>query len=205
VTNFAVIYYSSAPHVHTLADAATVAAEKAGAEVRLRRVAETASPDVVAANPEWAQHLKDVGDVTEASLEDLEWADVLLFGTPTRFGLPAAPLKQFIDSTGELWQEGKLINKVVGSFTSTGTTHGGQETTLVALNNTFYHWGAIIVPPGYADPVQFASGDCNPYGASHISYGGSVAPSEQNIGAVEFQARRLVEIGTALKAGFRSL
>ncbi|MGW4205038.1 NAD(P)H:quinone oxidoreductase [Streptomyces sp. NPDC004726] len=193
MTNAAVIYYSSTGHVHTLAGAAAAAAEKAGAEVRLRRVADygpqaTATP---------------AGDIAEATLDDLEWADALLFGTPTRFGLPAAPLKQFIDGTGELWNQGKLVNKVVSSFTSTSTSHGGQESTLLALNNTFYHWGAIIVPPGYADPVQFATGNGNPYGTSHISHD-TVPPGEENLSAIEFQARRMVEITTALKSGLRA-
>ncbi|GAA2556801.1 MULTISPECIES: NAD(P)H:quinone oxidoreductase [Streptomyces] len=203
MTNVAVIYYSSTGHVHKLAEAAAVAAEKAGAEVRLRKVAETASGTAVTTNPEWAGHVAATGGVTEATLEDLEWADVLLFGTPTRFGLPAAQLKQFIDSTGDLWNQGRLVNKVVSSFTSTSTTHGGQESTLLALNNTFYHWGAIIVPPGYADPVQFASGNGNPYGTSHISHD-TTPPGGENLGAIEFQARRTVEIATALKAGFRA-
>ena len=86
-------------------------------------------------------------------------------GAPTRYGLPAAQLKQFLDQTGPLWGAGKLVNKVGGSFTASATAHGGQESTVLAINNTFYHWGSIIVGPGYADPVQFEAG--NPYGASH--------------------------------------
>ncbi|EMF52126.1 NAD(P)H:quinone oxidoreductase [Streptomyces bottropensis] len=204
MTNVAVIYYSSTGHVHTMAEAAAVAAEKAGAEVRLRRVEETASQSVVAASPEWAEHLAATAHVGRATLEDLEWADVLLFGTPTRFGLPAAQLKQFIDSTGDLWNQGRLVNKVVSSFTSTSTTHGGQESTLLALNNTFYHWGAIIVAPGYADPIQFAAANGNPYGTSHVSHD-TTAPGEEKLDAIDFQARRAVEIATALNIGLKAL
>ncbi|MCK8675979.1 MULTISPECIES: NAD(P)H:quinone oxidoreductase [Streptomyces] len=203
MTNVAVVYYSSTGHVHTLAQAAAAAAEKAGAEVRLRRVAETASADAIAANPEWAEHTAATGDVTTAAVEDLEWADAILFGTPTRYGLPAAQLKQFIDATGDLWEQGKLVNKVVSSFTSSATAHGGQESTLLALNNTFYHWGAIIVPPGYADPIQFAEGNGNPYGTSHTA-ADATPPSGEKLGAIEFQARRLTGIATALKAGLRA-
>ncbi|GAA0660791.1 NAD(P)H:quinone oxidoreductase [Kitasatospora atroaurantiaca] len=203
MTNVAVIYYSSTGHVHKLAQEAAQAAEKVGAEVRLRKVAELAPEAAIAGNQAWADHVAATKDVAEATLEDLEWADVILLGTPTRFGLPAAQLKQFIDTTGGLWYQGKLVNKVVSSFTSTSTAHGGQESTLLALNNTFYHWGAIIVAPGYADPVQFAPANGNPYGASHVS-NNTNPPGEENLGSIGFQARRAVEIATALKAGFKT-
>ncbi|WP_344447743.1 NAD(P)H-dependent oxidoreductase, partial [Kitasatospora nipponensis] len=140
-------------------------------------------------------------DVVEVTLDDLEWADVVLFGTPTRFGLPAAQLKQFIDTTGGLWFQGKLVNKVVSSFTSTSTLHGGQESTLLALNNTFYHWGAIIVAPGYSDGIQFAPSNGNPYGTSHVSNNLVGAPNEENLEAIAYQTRRAVQIATALKVG----
>ncbi|KJY42138.1 NAD(P)H dehydrogenase [Streptomyces sp. NRRL B-1568] len=204
MTNVAVVYYSSTGNVHQLAAAAAEAAAKAGAEVRLRQVAELAPQEAIAANPAWAEHRAATADVAEATLADLEWADVLLFGTPTRFGLPAAQLKQFIDTTGGLWFQGKLVNKVVSSFTSTSQAHGGQESTVLALNNTFYHWGAIIVPPGYADQVQFAPTNGNPYGASSVSQNQASAVGEENIGAVQFQARRAVEVATALKRGFEA-
>ncbi|MFJ8040390.1 NAD(P)H:quinone oxidoreductase [Kitasatospora sp. NPDC096147] len=201
MTNVAIIYYSSTGHVHKLAEEAASAAAKAGAEVRLRKVAELAPAHVVASKPEWAEHHEATREVPEATLADLEWADALLFGTPTRFGLPAAQLKQFIDTTGGLWFQGKLVNKVVSSFTSTSTLHGGQESTLLALNNTFYHWGAIIVPPGYAHEVQFAPTNGNPYGTSHVSHHHVGTPDQDNLAAIGYQARRTVEIATALKAG----
>ncbi|MDA3645365.1 NAD(P)H:quinone oxidoreductase [Saccharopolyspora indica] len=202
MTNVAVVYYSSTGNVHTLAEAAAESAGKAGAEVRLLKVAELAPAEAVESNPAWAEHVAATADVAEASLADVEWADVLLFGTPTRFGLPAAQLKQFIDTTGGLWFQGKLVNKVVSSFTSTSTGHGGQESTLLALNNTFYHWGAIIVPPGFADPVQFDALNGNPYGASSVSANNPANVAEANLAAVEFQARRAVEIASALHRGF---
>ncbi|MFB7375274.1 NAD(P)H:quinone oxidoreductase [Streptomyces sp. NPDC056222] len=202
MTNVAVIYYSSTGNVHTLANAAAQAAEKAGAEVRLRKVAELAPQSVIDTKAEWAEHVQATRDVEVASLDDLEWADVVLIGTPTRFGLPAAQIKQFIDTTGGLWAQGKLVNKVAASFTSTSTSHGGQESTLLALNNTFYHWGAIIVAPGYADPVQFAPANGNPYGASSVSANEADNVAGENLAAIEFQTRRAVEIATALKKGF---
>lgn len=195
----AVIYYSATGSTYAMARAAAEAGEKAGAEVRLRKVHDLAPDDAIASNEGWSAHTRETRDIAAASLDDLEWADVLIFGTPTRYGLPAAQLKQFIDSTGPLWGQGKLVNKVATSFTSAGTAHGGQETTITALNNTFYHWGAIIVAPGYADPIQFEAG--NPYGAGHISANGADPPGETELAAVGFQARRAVEIGRALKAG----
>ena len=99
---------------------------------------------------------------------DLEWADGVAFGTPTRFGNVAAQLKQFMDQAGGLWQEGRLADKVATSFTAAMTPHGGQESTILALNNTLYHWGMVIVPLGYTVREVFAAGG-NPYGTSYTS------------------------------------
>lgn len=164
----AIIYYSSTGHTHALAEAVEAGAKEAGAETRLRRVAELAPEAVVAKNPDWAAHLAATAGVPEASLDDLEWADGYVFGTPVRYGLPAAQLKQFIDTTGPLWAQGKLADKVVSGFCGAMNPHGGQESTLLALYNTFYHWGSIIVPVGYTDPVTYASGG-NPYGPSYTT------------------------------------
>ncbi|MBC6457033.1 NAD(P)H:quinone oxidoreductase [Actinomadura sp. HBU206391] len=197
--NVAVIYYSATGTVFELAKAAATAAEKAGAEVRLRKVRELAPEEAIASNKGWAEHVLATQHVAEATHDDLEWADVLIIGAPTRFGLPAAQMKQFIDTTGPLWGQGKLINKVVTSFTASSTHHGGQESTILALNNTFYHWGAIIVPPGYADPIQFQMG--NPYGTSHTSSNGEVMPGEVELAAIEFQTKRTVEVAAAYQYG----
>jgi len=193
--NVAIIYYSSTGTVHALAGAAAEGAEKAGAEVRLRKVAELASAEAINANPAWAQHINGTADVDQVSLDDLAWADVVLFGTPTRFGNAASQLRAFIETTGPLWMQGKLAGKVYSAFTASNTAHGGQESTLLALGNTFYHWGGIIVPPGYVDPIQFRSG--NPYGTSHVS--GNGPPDEVALEAARFQARRAVDTAAALK------
>ncbi|BBA98079.1 putative flavodoxin/nitric oxide synthase [Actinacidiphila reveromycinica] len=195
--NVAIIYYSSTGNVHALAQAAVEGAEKAGAQVRLRRVAETAPPEAVNSRQEWAQHLQDTADIALASHDDLTWADVVLFGTPTRFGNPASQLRAFIETTGPLWFEGKLAGKVYSAFAASNTAHGGQESTILALANTFYHWGGVIVPPGYTDPVQFQAG--NPYGTSHVA--GEGMPGDVTLQAARHQARRAVEIAAALKAG----
>jgi NAD(P)H dehydrogenase (quinone) len=193
----AIIYYSATGTVHALARAAGEGAEKAGALVRLRKVAELAPPAAISANPAWDQHLRDTADVAEASLDDLAWADVVLFGTPTRFGNVASQLKAFIDATGPLWVQGGLAGKVYSAFTASNTAHGGQEATLLALGNVFYHWGGIIVPPGYTDPVQFKSG--NPYGTSHVA--GQGPPGDVSLEAARYQARRAVDTAAALKVG----
>ncbi|MFG1914947.1 NAD(P)H:quinone oxidoreductase [Micromonospora sp. NPDC048898] len=193
----AIIYYSSTGTIHTLAQAAAEGAGKAGATVRLRKVAETAPPEAVSAKPEWDRHLKDTADIAEASHNDLDWADAVLFGTPTRYGNPASQLRAFIDTTGPLWFQGKLADKVYSAFTSSSTAHGGQESTLLALANTFCHWGGIIVPPGYTDPIQFQSG--NPYGTSHVA--GDGPPGEVILQAARHQARRVVDIAAYLRAG----
>lgn len=195
--NVAIVYYSATGTVHALARAAAEGAEKAGARVRLRKVAETAPPEAVDSRPEWAAHLRDTAGVAEAVHDDLEWADAVLFGTPSRFGNPAGQLRAFIDTTGPLWYQGKLADKVYSAFTASNTAHGGQESTLLALGNTFYHWGGIIVPPGYTDPAQFRSG--NPYGTSHVA--GDGAPGEVSLEAARHQARRVAGTAALLKAG----
>lgn len=195
--NVAIIYYSSTGNVYALARAAAEGAEKAGASVRLRKVAESALPETIRANPAWDRHLRETADVVEASLDDLAWAEAVLFGTPARFGNPASQLRVFIEATGGLWREGKLAGKVYSAFTASSTAHGGQESTLLALGNTFHHWGGVIVPPGYTDPIQFKSG--NPYGTSHVA--GEGPPGDVALQAAAHQARHAVEIAAALKAG----
>lgn len=166
-TKLAIVYYSSTGTVDAMARRAAQAAEKAGAEVRLRHVAETAPEEAVESQDEWVEHREEVENDPEASPDDLEWADVVLMGTPTRFGSAASQLQAFIDTLGPLWQEGGLADKVYAAFTSSQTEHGGQESTLLSLYTTFMHWGGIIVPPGYTDEVKFADG--NPYGAGVVT------------------------------------
>jgi NAD(P)H dehydrogenase (quinone) len=197
--NVAVIYYSATGSVYRLALAAAEAGDKAGGEVRLRKVRELAPDEAIMSNEGWSAHVAETQNVPEATLDDVGWADVVLFGSPTRFGLPAAQLKQFLDTLGPLWAQGKLANKIYSAFTSAGTAHGGQESTILAMANTFYHFGGIIVPPGYVDAVQFQSG--NPYGTSHISANGANPPGDLELAAMRFQATRATEIGAAFKRG----
>ncbi|MEU6249739.1 NAD(P)H:quinone oxidoreductase [Glycomyces sp. NPDC047010] len=196
MVKLAVIHYSQTGNVYEMARTAAREGQDAGAEVRLRKVRELAPPEAVASNEAWANHFEASADVQEATLDDLDWADAVLWGTPTRYGLPTAQIKQFIDTTGPLWQQGKLADKVMSTFTSTQTSHGGQESTILAMNNTFYHWGAIIVSPGYTDPLQFDVEIGNPYGASHIGLMGPVG--EKNRVAVAIQTKRVVSIARRL-------
>jgi NAD(P)H dehydrogenase (quinone) len=142
----AVIYYSATGNVYELAGAVASGAESEGAEVRLRRVQELAPPDAIDRNPAWRAHLDATWSIPVVAHDDLRWADAYALGTPTRFGNVASQLKQFLDTTGPLWAEGVFSDKVVTAFTSAGNPHGGNESTLLALYNTAYHWGSVIVP-----------------------------------------------------------
>jgi NAD(P)H dehydrogenase (quinone) len=195
--NVAVIYYSATGTVHALAEALAEGAGAAGAEVRLRRVPELASSDAIDQNPLWRAHADGAGAaVPEAALEDLAWADAYAFGTPTRFGAPAAQLKQFIDQTGGLWREGTLADKPVTAFTSAYNRHGGNEATILSLANVFYHWGSVIVAPGFTDPAVAAAGG-NPYGASAF---GAAGADREALAAAHYQGRRLAELALRLRA-----
>ena len=195
MTNVAVIYSSATGNVYQLAEAIAEGAASAGAETRLRRVVELSSQEMIARNPKWVAHRQATAHIPEAAIEDLEWADAFVFGSPTRFGNVTASLKHFIDQAGILWGQGKLTDKAVSAFTSASTTHGGVESTLLALYNTFYSWGCIIVPPGYADPVLRQTG--NPYGASFIARKGATI-SDDELAAARFQGRRTAEIAARL-------
>jgi NAD(P)H dehydrogenase (quinone) len=190
----AVVFYSTYGTNHKMAEIAAEAAREAGAEVRLRKVRETAPEGVVAGQEAWRAQAEKMAGIPEASAEDMEWANAYLFSAPTRYGVSASQMRAFIDTLGPLWAQGKLANKAVSAMTSAQNPHGGQETTLIGLYTTMMHWGAIIVAPGYTDPVLFTSGG-NPYGMS-VSAGKPFTEAEE--GAIRYQARRLVEVAGKL-------
>ncbi|MEV4110178.1 NAD(P)H:quinone oxidoreductase [Nonomuraea sp. NPDC049695] len=196
----AVIYYSATGTVHALAQAVAEGAALAGAEVRLRRVAELAPDSAISQNPLWRRHADVATSIAEATIEDLAWADAFAFGTPTRFGTPAAQLKQFIDQAGGLWREGGLADKPVTAFTSAANRHGGSEATILSLGNVFYHWGALIVPPGFTDPAVYAAGG-NPYGTSYAGPPTTDGPDDTALQAARYQGRRLAQITIRLLEG----
>ena len=194
MSRVAVIYYSSTGHVHRLAEAVEEGAREAGAETRLRHVEELAPEEAIAQNPDWVAHREETRDIEVATLDDLDWADAYVFGSPTRFGNVAAQLKQFLDSAGPLWAEGKLAGKIASGFTSSQNPHGGQESTLLALYATMYHWGAIVVAPGYTDPRVFASGG-NPYGASSTE-----DPTAEELDGARHLGERVASVAARLGA-----
>lgn len=196
MANITIVYYSSTGNTYDMARAIEAGAQAAGAQVRLRRVPELAGPEAIASKPAWGAHLEATKAVPEATLADLEWADGYLFGSPTRFGLPAAQLKQFIDTVGPLWATGKLQDKAAAAFTGAGNTHGGQESTLLALHNMFYHWGSVIVPPGFTDASVKAAGG-NPYGTSFTA---SAPLTAEVLAAARYQGQRVARFATVLAA-----
>jgi len=161
----AVIYYSSTGTNYQLSQWAVEGAKQAGAETKLLKVPELAPEAAINANPAWKAHMDATRDVQTVSTGDLEWADAYIFSVPTRFGNMASQMKQFFDTLGGLWFNGKLANKVVSAMSSASNYHGGQEATILSLYTSIHHWGGIIAAPGYTDPVIFASGG-NPYGTS---------------------------------------
>jgi NAD(P)H dehydrogenase (quinone) len=195
--NVSVIYYSSTGTIHEIASELAETAEKAGAEVRLRKVTELAPQVAIDGNPAWAAHVAATADVPVATPDDLVWADAVIFGSPTRFGNIASQLKQFIDTLGGQWAEGKLQDKIYSGFTSTSARHGGQESTLLALYNTIHHFGGILVAPGFTDPAKFADG--NPYGTGHIAGQGDNPVNDETRASAQVQAKRVVRFAKMLK------
>ncbi len=197
MTRLAVIYYSTTGHGTAMAQQVVKAAEEVGAKVRLRHVAETVDPASFAENPAWTANYLATKDLPAASGDDIVWADAVIFGSPTRFGSPASQLRAFIDSLGGLWTQGHLADKVYAAFTSSQTAHGGQETTLLSLYISLMHFGGILVPPGYTDPIKFADG--NPYGVSHVTGPDNGAPvSDTTTAALHHLAKRVVAIAGRL-------
>ena len=194
----AVIYYSSTGTNYQLAKWAEETAKEQGAEVRLRKVRELAPKEAIEANKDWKKHLEATQDVKEASMDDLEWADCYIFSAPTRYGNLPSQFKQFLDMTGGLWFQGKLANKVVSAMTSASNVHGGQESTLLSLYKTMFHWGAIVAAPGYTDEAIFNAGG-NPYGVSITA--GKEELGEKVKKAVAHQVQRTLTLGSWVKKG----
>ncbi|WP_078556780.1 NAD(P)H:quinone oxidoreductase [Bacillus alkalicellulosilyticus] len=197
--NLAVIYYSSTGTNYKMAEWAKEGAEAAGANVKVVKVPELAPASAIESNPGWKAHVEATKDVPEVTLNDLEWADAIIFSAPTRFGSMPAQMKQFLDTTGGLWFNGKLVNKVVSAMSSASNLHGGQEATILGIYTTMYHWGAIVAAPGYSDPVTFAAGG-NPYGTSvTVDQEGNMKEDVED--AVKYQAKRTVQIAELIKKG----
>ncbi len=196
----AIVYYSSTGTVDEMARRAAAAAEKAGAEVRLRHVAELAPDEAIDSQDAWRAHVEEIRDEPRATPDDVVWADAVLFGSPTRFGNVASQLKQFLDSLGPQWGQGLLADKTYAGFTAAQTEHGGHESTLLALYNTMHHFGGIVVSPGYTDAVKFVDG--NPYGVSHATGADNDEPlGDAQEEALDHLTERIVRITGELLRG----
>ena len=197
--NLAVIYYSSTGTNYNMAQIAAEAANSAGAETKVLKVPELAPEEAIASNAGWKTHYEETRHVPAATPGDIEWADALIFSVPTRFGNVPSQMKQFIDTLGGLWAQGKTVNKVVSAMTSAQNPHGGQEATILSLYTTMYHWGCIVVAPGYTDQSLFGAGG-NPYGTSVTAVeGGTVDDAAR--AAISHQANRVVTVAQWLKKG----
>jgi NAD(P)H dehydrogenase (quinone) len=195
MTKLAIVYYSSQGTGHAMATRLAETAEKAGAEVRLRHVRETAPREAIESVDAWAAHVAEMEGQPVAEPADLDWADAAIVGSGTRYGHVSSQLQGFIDTLGPLWGEGKLADKVYAGFTSSQTLHGGQESTLLSLMTTFAHWGGIIVPPGYTDQVKFNDG--NPYGVGKVT-GGGAELNETDLAALDHLVTRVLDIAGRL-------
>ncbi|SEP81389.1 NAD(P)H:quinone oxidoreductase [Piscibacillus halophilus] len=195
----AVVFYSMGGTNYQLAKWAKEGAEEAGAEVKLLKVEELAPQSVIEGNEAWKATVDATKDVPVVQSDDVEWADAIIFSTPTRFGNMAAQMKQFLDTQGGLWASGKTVNKVVSAMSSAQNPHGGQEATILSLYTSMMHWGAIIATPGYTDQVLFGAGG-NPYGTSvTVDQDGNMVEDVE--GAVKHQAKRTVDVAKWVKNG----
>jgi NAD(P)H dehydrogenase (quinone) len=194
-----ILYYSTWGHIETMAYAAADGVRDAGCEAVVKRVPETIPADVLA-----HIHAKADQGAPVADPNELADYDGLLIGTPTRYGNMAGQMRNFLDQTGKLWMANALVGKPAGVFTSTGSQHGGQETTLISTIVNLMHFGMVVVGLPYSASQQTAMDQItggSPYGATTIAGGdGSRRPSAPELEMARFQGRHLAEIAKKLKA-----
>lgn len=194
-----VLYYSSYGHIEKMARAAAEGAREAGTEVSVKRVPELVPEDVAKKS---GFKLDQAAPV--ATVDELADYDAIIFGVPTRFGNMPAQMKNFLDQTGGLWAKGKLVGKVGSVFTSTGTQHGGQESTILSTHTVLLHQGMVIVGLPYTFQGQSKIDEVtggSPYGASTIAGGdGKRQPSENELAGARFQGRHVAGIAAKLAA-----
>ena len=200
--NVLIAYYSLYGHIHRLAQ--TVAEgvrEVEGTEAVLRRVPETL-PDEVLRKMGALETQQSLASVPVCRIDELGSADAIIFGTPTRFGNMCGQMRQFLDATGSLWSKGALVGKAGSVFTSSGTQHGGQESTILSFHIILLHYGMVIVGLPYSFEGQSRSDEitgCSPYGASTIAGSrGERTPTENELEGARFQGRYVATIATKL-------
>lgn len=195
----AVIYYSARGTNYQMAQWAEEAAKQGNTEVKLFKVDELIPDFVIEKDPGMKVQRDASKDVPVASSNDLDWADVIIFSVPTRFGNMASQMKNFLDMQGGIWAQGKLTNKVVTAMSSAQNPHGGQEATILSLYTSMMHWGAVIVTPGFTDDSIYKAGG-NPYGTSvTVDMEGNMVEDVKD--AVMHQAKRAVEVAGWMKKG----
>ena len=194
-----VLYYSSYGHIEAMASAIAEGAREAGAQVDIKRVPELV-PDEVARS----MHFKLDQAAPIAKVDDLPAYDAIIIGTGTRFGRLSSQMASFLDQAGGLWMRGALHGKIGGAFASTGTQHGGQETTLFSIITNFLHFGMTIVGLDYGHTGQMMTSEVtggSPYGATTIAGGdGSRMPSENELAGARYQGRRIAEVAAKLRS-----
>ncbi len=202
--NVLIVYYSLYGHVAAMAQAVAEGVHQVpGMTATLRRVPETLSEEIIGKMGA-AEAQKALSNVPTCTLEELEAADAIVFGTPTRFGNMCGQMRQFLDATGQIWMRGGLVGKPGGVFCSTATQHGGQETTLMSFIQTLLHQGMIVVGLPYSFAGQMRLDEVtggSPYGATTIAGGdGSRMPSENELDAARFQGRHIADVTRRLRA-----
>ncbi|MGC3024738.1 NAD(P)H:quinone oxidoreductase [Burkholderia sp. DN3021] len=193
-----VLYYSSYGHVETMAKHVAEGAKSVpGVEVALKRVPETIPVDQARAIGVKVDQAAPV-----ATVDELPDYDAIIFGTPTRFGNMAGQMRTFLDQTGGLWMKGALVGKIGSVFASTGTQHGGQETTITSFHTTLLHQGMVIVGVPYAcsglvNMNEITGG--TPYGATTLAGAdGSRQPSANELEIARYQGKHVAELASKL-------
>jgi len=199
-----IVYYSMYGHIYKMAEAAAEGVRAVeGAEAVLRRVPETLPADVLEKMGA-AATLGLQASVPVCTVEELGEADAIIFGTPTRFGNMCGQMRQFLDSTGQLWMKGALVGKAGSVITSSNTQHGGQEATILSFHITLLHQGMVIVGLPYSFQGQMNTSEisgCSPYGASTIAGAdGSRSPSANELAGARFQGEHVARIAKKLTA-----
>ncbi|MDA8126463.1 MAG: NAD(P)H:quinone oxidoreductase [Deltaproteobacteria bacterium] len=202
--NVLIVYYSLYGHIHRMAEAIKEGAESAGGvEARLCRVPETLSEEVLEKMGA-LETQRSLAHIPICKVAELATADAIIFGTPTRFGNMCGQMRQFLDATGGLWAKGALVGKAASVFTSSGTQHGGQESTILSFHFTLLHQGMVLVGLPYTFAGQSRSDEItggSPYGASTIAGSdGQRMPSENELAAARYQGKHVAEIAKKLSA-----
>lgn len=198
-----VVFYSMTGNVARLAQALAEGAQIEGANVRLRQVKELMPESVIQKRPNIREAKEKMKEIPIAELDDLEWADGVAFGSPTRYGNMASQMKQYIDTTGKFWVSGALVGKVACVFTSTSTQHGGQESTLLSMMIPLFHLGFLLLGLPYAEQAQTGMNQIqggSPYGVSSVSgMNADRAPLEVDLDLARALGRRLAQAAWKLK------